>query len=77
MATNIFGTGLNTPSINIAGALSSSWIYVAVIGFFGLIFICGIGVMLFYTTYNRKIELYENISGKGYSRTKTVLARRI
>ena len=39
--------------------------------------VVGIAIFLFMSTYNRKIELYENVSGRGYFRTKTALARRV
>ena len=74
---NIAGTDVNLPVIDITGALSTSWIYVFVIGVIGFVAVVGIAIMLFMTTYNRKIELYENVSGRGYSRTRTVLCRRI
>lgn len=73
----IAGTNVNLPSIDFSGFLSSSWIYVFIVGIVGFIALIGIGIMLFMNTYNRKIELYENVSGRGYFRTRTVLARRI
>jgi hypothetical protein len=54
------------PAIDISGFLSSSWIYVAVIVFFGFVFISALGIFLFFLTYNKKIILFENISGQGY-----------
>jgi hypothetical protein len=54
------------PGIDISGFLSSSWIYVAVIVFFGFVFISALGIFLFFLTYNKKIVLFENISGQGY-----------
>lgn len=70
-------SGISFPSIDISGFLSGSWIYVLIIGFVGLLLIGGVVVMIFVLTWNRKIELYENISGRGYVRVRTVRARRI
>lgn len=58
--------GLNIPSINITGFFSSTWLYVAIISFFGILFLIGLVIFLFFITYNRKIILFENISGRGY-----------
>ena len=74
---DIAGTNINLPSIDLTGFLSSSWIYVFFIGMIGFFMVVGIAIFLFMSTYNRKIELYENVSGRGYFRTKTALARRV
>ena len=74
---DILGVDVNLPSIDISGFLSSSWIYVFVIGLIGFIFIVALSIMLFFLTWNKRIELYENISGRGFFRTKTVYARRL
>jgi len=58
--------GVNLPSINITGFLSSTWFYVAIITFFGILFVIGLVIFLFFITYKRKIVLFENISGQGY-----------
>jgi len=63
---DILGTGLEIPSIDITGFLSGSWIYILIIGFVGFILVAGVGVVLFFTTYKKKIVLFENISGQGY-----------
>jgi len=60
------GVGGAIPKIDITGFLSSSWIYIAVIVFFGLIFIVGLALFLFFMTYKKKIILFENIAGQGY-----------
>ena len=54
------------PSIDITGFLSSSWIYVLIVGFIGFVFIIILAIVLFFLTYRRKIVLFENISGQGY-----------
>ena len=61
----VFGTGVEMPSIDITGFLSSSWIYVAIIVVVGLILIAIISALLFFLTYKRKIVIFENISGQG------------
>ena len=65
----------NLPTIDISGFLSSSWIYVAVVTLVGIILIAGISIMLFFMTYNKKVEVYENISGMGYQRVLVTRAR--
>jgi len=72
---DILGTTINTPSIDISGFISSSWIYILIIGFVGFILILGIAVILFITTYNRKIILFENVSGLGYQPVLRTRAR--
>lgn len=57
--------GFTLPDINITGFLSSTWIYIFIIGFIGLILIVGIGLLLFFMTYKRKIIVLEN-TGLGY-----------
>lgn len=58
--------GFNLPDINITGFLSSTWIYILIIGFIGVVIITAIALLLFFRTYNRKIVVFENISGQGY-----------
>lgn len=58
--------GFTLPDINITGFLSSSWIYIFVVAFIGIILVVTIGLVLFFRTYNRKIVVFENISGQGY-----------
>jgi len=63
---DFFGFDLPVPNIDLTGFLSSSWIYVFVIAFFGFVFITGLCIFLFFITYKKKIVLFENISGQGY-----------
>jgi len=58
--------GVNLPAIEITGFLSSTWFYVAIIVFFGILFLVGLAIFLFFVTYKKKIILFENISGQGY-----------
>jgi len=58
--------GVNIPSIDITGFLSSTWIYIAVIVFVGILLIAGVVTLLFFLTYKKKIVIFENISGQGY-----------
>ena len=71
----LFGTTINTPSIDISGFLSSSWIYVLIVAVIGFMVIAGIAVLLFFMTYNRKIILFENVSGLGYQPVLKTRAR--
>lgn len=67
--------GLETPTINITGFLSSTWFYIVIIGFIGLILIIAIFLLLFFITYNRRIVVFENISGQGYQPVLKTRAR--
>lgn len=60
------GVGSSIPSINLSGFISNTWMWVAFVVFIGLLFIIGLIIFLFFITYNRKIVLFENISGQGY-----------
>ena len=63
---NELGIGDKIPSIDLTGFLSSSWFYIAIIVFIGILFIIGIAIFLFLLTYKKKIVIFENISGQGY-----------
>jgi len=63
------------PSIDITGWASSSWIYIGVIVFFGILFVAGLAMFLFFLTYKKKIVLFENISGQGYQPVLKTRAR--
>ena len=69
------GVGGVIPSIDITGFLSGSWFYIAIIVFFGLIFIGGLVVFLFFITYKKKVVIFENISGQGYQPVLKTRAR--
>ena len=70
---NLFG--FNTPDIDITGYLSSSWIYIFIVAFIGIILIVTVALVLFFRTYNRKIVVFENISGQGYQPVLKTRAR--
>ena len=72
---DLLGTGLEIPSIDITGFLSSTWIYVALVVFAGIIIIAGICILMFFLTYKRKIIIFENISGQGYQPVLRTRAR--
>ncbi|MHA1989237.1 MAG: hypothetical protein ACW98D_21655 [Promethearchaeota archaeon] len=59
------GVGGTLPKIDLS-FLSSSWIYVVIIFMIGLILVIGVALFLFFTTYKKRIVLFENISGQGY-----------
>ena len=63
------------PSIDITGFLSSTWIYVAVVVLVGVILLVGIGVLMFFLTYKRRVVIFENISGLGYQPVLRTRAR--
>jgi len=54
------------PKIELTGFLSSTWIYILVIVFIGVIFVVGASLFFFFMTYKKKIILFENIAGQGY-----------
>ena len=62
----IMGAEVPIPSINFTGIISSTWIYFLVIIVIGIILITGIGLLLYYKTFNRKVVFFENISGMGF-----------
>lgn len=72
---SIFGTDINTPTVDISGFLASSWVYVFFIGILGIILVFGVATLLFIMTYNRKIVLFENVAGLGYQPTFKTRAR--
>jgi hypothetical protein len=55
-----------TPSINITGLLSSSWIYVFILGFLFFAGFVTIGIIMFTRTYNKRVVVFENIAGLGF-----------
>lgn len=70
--TNVLGIEFPTP--NITGLLSSSWIYIAVISIITIIAVLILAVVLFFATYNIKVEVYENIGG-GSKMVRTIKTR--
>ena len=72
---NILGAEVPVPTINITGWFSSSWVYVLIVVIFGIIIIGIIATLLFFKTYNRKVVVFENISGQGYQPVLKTRAR--
>lgn len=72
---NVLGTDVPIPTVNLQGFFSSSWIYVLIVVLIGLILIVIIGLLLFFKTYNRKVIVFENISGLGYQPVLKTRAR--
>lgn len=62
---NILGQEIPV-SLDISGFISSSWIWVFIVFIIGVILVTGIGLLLFFRTYNRKIIVFDNIAGRGY-----------
>ncbi|MCK5176855.1 MAG: hypothetical protein KAQ92_03965 [Candidatus Aenigmarchaeota archaeon] len=73
--TDILGFNVPLPEISLTGALSSSWIYIFIICIIGFILIVGIAFLVFFTTYNRRVVVFENISGQGYQPVLRTRAR--
>jgi hypothetical protein len=74
---DILGFEVALPKLNIGGFLSNSWIYILIIGIIGFILIIAVALLLFLKTYNKKIVVFENISGQGYQPTLKTKARGI
>ena len=72
---DIAGLEVALPSVDITGFLSSTWIYVLIVGFIGFIIIGAIALLLFFKTYNRRIIVFENVSGQGYQPVLKTRAR--
>jgi hypothetical protein len=71
------GVADKLPSINITGFLSNTWIYVLIVGVIGFILIATVCLILFFKTYNKKVILFENISGQGYQPILKTRARTV
>jgi len=63
------------PTIDITGWFSSTWIYIFIVAIVGLILISIIVTLLFFKTYNRRVVVFENISGQGYQPVLRTRAR--
>lgn len=71
------GLGIESkiPSIDFSGFLSSTWVYVIILCVVGFFLIIGLVIFLFFRTYNKRMILFENISGQGYVPVKKLRAR--
>ncbi len=69
--------GVQVPdlSLDITGFFSNTWVYVFIIAVIGFILIIGVAFLLFLRTYNKKIIVFENISGQGYQPVLKTRAR--
>jgi len=74
---NDLGVADKVPSIKITGFFSSTWVYVILVVVVGIILIGVISLVLFLRTYNKKVILFENISGQGYQPILKTRARTI
>jgi len=72
---DILGANVPLPTINITSWLSNSWIWIFVVVIIGLLLITGIGFLLWFKTYNRRVVVFENISGQGYQPVLRTRAR--
>jgi len=77
LGVEIGNIGVSLPKVDITGFLSSSWIYILLVVVIGIILVLTVTLILFFKTYNRKVEVYENVSGAGYQKTLSTRARRI
>ena len=74
---DILGLGIDLPTFNLTGFFSSSWIYVFIICTVGFILIAVVAILIFLSTFNKKIVLFENIAGQGYQPIQKLRARLI
>ena len=73
--TDDLGIAGKIPTIDLTGFFSNTWMWVLVIVIIGMILIIGVGLLLFFLTYKKKIILFENISGQGYQPVLKTRAR--
>jgi hypothetical protein len=69
--------GIPTPTINITGLLSNSWIYIFILAFLFLVGFTVIGIIIFTRTYNKRVIIFQNISGLGFQIVGKFKARTI
>ena len=74
---DVLGADIPIPDISVTGFFSSSWVYVAAIAVFGVVLIAAIFILLFLSAYNKKVVVFENISGLGYQPVLKTRARTI
>jgi len=72
---DFLGTNIALPNIDITGFISSTWIYVFIVAVIGVIIIITVALLLFFRTFNRKVVVFENISGQGYQPVLKTRAR--
>ncbi len=68
-------TGASIPKIELAGFFSSTWVWVAIVAAVGVVLIIIAIVILYFMTYKKRVEFYENIGGRGYQRVVTTRAK--
>ena len=71
------GVGDAVPKIELTGFFSNTWIWVLVVVLVGLILIGLVGWLVFMMTFNKKVILFENITGQGYQPVLKTRARTI
>jgi len=71
------GVADKIPTIKLTGFISNTWVYVLIAVVVGIILIGTIALVLFLKTYNKKVILFENISGQGYQPILKTRARTI
>ena len=69
------GVGGTLPTLEVTGIFSGTWIYLLLVAIIGVVLI-SVAIIIFYSlTYNKKIILFENISGQGYQPVLKTKAR--
>jgi len=61
--------------IDVSGFISNTWWWVLIVVVLGMLIILTVGLLLFFRTYNRKVIVFENISGLGYQPVMKTRAR--
>jgi len=71
------GVADKMPSISVTGFFSNTWIYVLLAVVVGFFLIAAVALILFLRTFNKRVILFENISGQGYQPILKTRARTI
>lgn len=74
--TDVLGIAtVPTPQINITGLLSSTWLYIFIIGFIFLVVGIIVGIILWRRVWNKVVIVFENVAGLGFQVTQRRKAR--
>ena len=70
--------GFEAPvSLNLSGILSTSILYISLFVFLTIFGAAAVALLLFFKTYNKKVVLFDDISGQGYQPVLKTRARTI
>lgn len=66
-----------TPSFNITGLLSSSWLYIFILAFIFIVSFIVIAMVMFRRTFNKTVVIFENVAGLGFQVSRRMKARTV